>query len=542
MVNPVEDPMNEFEKLLSQSLPQEEAFKKGKLITGRVVKVNDRFVYVDIGYKVEGVVPREEIGDVEEGQEIQAVIVKLSSRLENPVLSYRIVAEKKELEKIKRIQEEGRDVVVQVEKRTKGGFVVNLEGFSAFLPASETGKKLSTGKPVRVKVIDVSLVKGKPRIVVSHKAYVEEEREKRKEELLKSLKKGDVIEGRVIKIDPAKGITLLIEGVLRAFLPKEELSWGRDRNPFNYAEVDEVIRAKVKKIPKDRDFLIVSLRELKENPWDRFVKENKQGDVVEARVIGTAQKGVILEIEEGVEGYVPEEEVSWSTEEPPQKGEVVKAKILRIDHKKKRLLLSIRQAQPKPSERFLQNNPPGTKVRGRVEKIEGARAVIDLGDELVKGIIYRSDLDWSKPRRIEDVLSVGEEREFLVLGADGKFVKLGLKQMRENPWELVKKNYSVGDVVELKVKELMPFGAFLELPEGVEGLLPLSEVPKGTPLKENDTCEVKIIDMSPEEGKITFSMKALLGEEDTGAQEEVVQESSSGGFKLGDVLKKKWKM
>ena len=541
MVNPVEDPMNEFEKLLSQSLPQEETFKKGKLITGRVVKVNDRFVYVDIGYKVEGIVPREELGEVEEGQEIQAVIVKLSSRLENPILSYRIVAEKKELEKIKKLQEEGKDVVVQIEKRTKGGFVVNLDGFSAFLPSSETGKKLSVGKPVRVRVIDISLVRGRPRIVVSHRAYVEEEREKRKRELLKSIRKGDIVEGKVIKIDPSKGITILVEGVLRAFLPKEELSWGRDRNPFNYAEIDEVIKAKVKKIPKERDFLIVSLKDLKENPWEKFIREKKQGDVVEARVIGTAQRGLILEVTDGVEGYVPEEEVCWSGDEPPQKGESVKAKILRIDNKKRRLLLSVRQAQPKPSERFLESNPPGTRVTGKVEKIEGARALIDLGVDSVKGIIYRSDLDWSKPKRVEDVLSVGEEREFLVLGTDGKFVKLGLKQMTENPWEAVKRNYSVGDVVELKIKELMPFGAFLELPEGVEGLLPLSEVLKGTPLKEGESCEVKIIDMSPEEGKITFSIKALV-EEETAGQEEAVGEASSAGFKLGEVLRKKWKM
>jgi len=541
MVNPVEDFMNEFEKLLSQSLPQEEAFRKGKLITGKVIKVNERYVYVDIGYKVEGIIPREEVGDIQEGEEIQAVIVKISPKLENPILSYRVIAQQKELEKIRKIYEEGRDVVGQIEKRTKGGFIVDIEGFKAFLPSSETGKKLSVGKPVRVKVLDVSLQKGKPRVVVSHRAYVEEEREKRKQELLRSVKKGDVVEGRVIKIDPGKGITLLIEGVLRAFLPKEELSWGRDRNPFNYAEIDETLKVKVKKIAREKDFLIVSLREMKENPWDKFVRENTQGKIVRGRVLQNAGKGLLVELEEGVEGYVPPEEIGWNGE-TYQKGDEVNAKILRIEPKRQRIVLSIRQAQPRPTEVYLKENPPGTKVSGKIEKIEGSRALVDIGNDKVKGIIYRSDLSWTKPKRIEDVLKEGEEREFMVLGGDGKFIKLGLKQLTPNPWELIEKNRKVGDVLKLPVREVMPFGAFLELPEGVEGLLPFSEVPRDVTIRQGEEYEVKIIDMNPKEGKVTFSIKALRGEEEKVQEEEVSEEVQTAGFKLGDVLKKKWKM
>ena len=541
MVNPVEDFMNEFEKLLSQSLPQEETFKKGKLITGKVIKVNERYVYVDIGYKVEGIIPREEVGEIKEGQEIQAVIVKISPKLENPLLSYRVIAQQKELDKIRKLYEEGRDVVGQLEKKTKGGFIVDIEGFKAFLPSSETGKKLSVGKPVRVKILDVSLQRGKPRVVVSHRAYVEEEREKRKQELLRTVKKGDVVEGRVIKIDPGKGITLLIEGVLRAFLPREELSWGRDRNPFNYAEVDETLKVRVKKIAREKDFLIVSLREMKENPWERFIRENTQGKVVKGRVIQNAGKGLLLELDEGVEGYVPPEEIGWNGE-TYQKGDEVSAKILRIEPKRHRIVLSIKQAQPKPSEEYLKNNPPGTKVIGRIEKIEGSRAVVNLGDERVKGIIYRSDLSWTKPKRIEDVLKEGEEREFMVLGGDGRYVKLGIKQLTPNPWDLIEKNRKVGDVLKLPVKEVMPFGAFLELPEGVEGLLPFSEVPRDVTIKQGEEYEVKIIDMNIKEGKVTFSIKALRGEEDKPQEEEYTEEVQTAGFKLGDVLKKKWKM
>ena len=531
--------MNEFEKLLSETIPKEENFKKGKIVTGRVVKADDRYVYVDIGYKVEGVIPREELPDVNEGEEIQAVILRISPRLDHPRLSYRMIAQQKGLEELQKAKDEGREVVGNVEKRVRGGFIVDVEGVKAFLPSSEAGKKLSTGKPVRVKVLEIQLQKDRPKVVVSHRAYIDEERERRRQELLRTLKKGDVIEGRVIKIDPNKGITLLVDGVLRAFLPKEELSWGRDKNPYNYAEVDEVIKVKVKKKSKEKDFIIVSLREMKENPWEKFLKEHKEGDIVEGRVAQSVQKGLVVDIDDGLEGFVPAEEVSWDGE-VPEKGETVKAKILRIEPRRKRIILSIKQALPKPWEEFLKEHPVGSRVNGKVERIEGSRAIIDIGDNRVKGIIHRSDLSWTKPKRVEEVLKEGDEREFAILGTEGRYVKLGLKQLTPNPWDIVSEKYKVGDVVNLKAKEVMPFGAFLELPEGVEGLLPFSEVPKDVKVEEGREYEVKIIDLNPKEGKVTFSIKALRGEEEKA--EEKVEEVSTAGFKLGDILKKKWKM
>lgn len=532
--------MNEFEELLKQALPQEETFHKGKLVSGTVVKVDNRFVYVDIGYKVEGVIPREELPDVKEGDQVQAVIVRISPRLENPRLSYRIIAEQKGIETLQKAKEEGKDVVGTVEKRVRGGYIVDIEGVKAFLPSSEAGKKTTVGKPVRVKILSIDFQKGKPRVVVSHKAYVEEEREKRKQELLRELKKGDIVEGRVIKIDKNKGITLLIDGVLRAFLPKEELSWGRDRDPYNYAEVDEIIKVKVKKKSKNKDFLIVSLRELKENPWQKFFKSHKEGDTVEGKVVQSAGRGLIIDLGDDVEGYVPPNEISWDGS-TPQKGETVKAKIIKLDPSKNKIELSIKKAQPKPWELFLEKHPAGTKVEGTVSKVEASRAIVDL-EGGVKGIIHKGDISWIKPKSVADHLKEGEKREFMVLGQEGRFVKLGLKQLTPNPWEEVEKNYKVGDVVKLKVKEAVSFGYFLELPEGVDGLLPLSEVPKGTSLKEGDECEVKIIDMNTKDGKITFSIKALRGETKKEEEPVKVEEASGGGFKLGEILSKKFKM
>ncbi len=531
--------MNEFEKLLEKSLSEEVKLYKGKVVRGNVVKVTDRYIFVDIGFKIEGVIPKEELPDAKEGQEIEAVVVKFSPRIENPLLSYQLIAQQKGLEKIRKAYAEGKVLNAAVEKKTKGGYIVDIEGVKAFMPFEETGRKVSEGKQVRVKVLNIVVQKGKAKITVSQKAYLDEEKERRKAELLKQIKSGDVVEGKVIKIDQNKGITLLIEGVVRAFLPKEELSWGRDRNPFHYAEIGETMKVKVDRLSKDKSFLFVSYRKLKGDPWQSADQKYKVGSTVEGKVVGLTPKGAWVEIEEGVEGFIPKEEVSWEGDKELNKGDTVKAKVINLDIPKRRIILSIKQALPKPWEEFIKENPAGSKVRGKVEKIEKGKAIVSLGDK-VRGVIYRRDLSWTKPSPIEEVLKEGEEREFAVIGLDGNFVKLSIKHLTPNPWEVISQKYKVGDVIKLRVKDVMSFGAFLELPEGVDGLLPYSEKPRDMKLEKGQEVEVKIIDLNPAEKKLTFSINALLGKEE---EEEsfIVTNDTGAGFKLSEILKKKWK-
>jgi small subunit ribosomal protein S1 len=177
---------------------------------------------------------------------------------------------------------------------------------------------------------------------------------------------------------------------------------------------------------------------------------------------------------------------------------------LSLTQESQRLILSIKETLPKPWEEYIKNHPVGSKVKGIVQRFEKASAIVDLGD--VKGIIHRSDLSWGRPKRVEEVLTIGEEREFVVLGLEGKFVKLGLKQLQENPWELFLKKYKVGDRVKLKVVSVHTFGAFLEFPEGVEGLLPFSEMGDIKDIKVGDEVEVRIIDIVPH-SKVTLSAK-----------------------------------
>ncbi len=521
--------MGEFEKLFEKSLKLKE-IKRGEVIKGRVVKVEDRNIYVDIGYKVEGIVPREEVPDAKVGDELKAVVIRFTKG-GSPILSYRRYLEDKLIGFLKSCYEKGRFITGTVVGKSEDGYVVDVSGLKVFLPMEEALKNLREGKKIVAKITELKKEEDGLKIVLSQKDYIKSQEEKKRARLLSKIKLGDVIEGKVIKINPDKGITLLLGKALSEFLPLEELSWVRDRNPYNYAEIDERLRVKVKRIPKDGQFIFVSLKEMKENPWQKAEQSIQKGQVVKGKVVEVRENGLILEVMEGVEGFVPREDISYDGS-TFKKGDRVSAQVLDFDPKRHKLVLSIKRTLPKPWEEFIKEHPAGSRVVGTVERIEGAKAIISL-EKGVQGIIHRSDLAWIKPGRVEDVLQVGQSLEFAVLGLEGRFVKLGLKQLTENPWERILGNYKVGDKVKLHVKSVHPFGAFLQFPEGVDGLLPISEIPKDLKLQEGQEVEARIIELTQD--KITFSMK----EEEK--KEEIIT-TSEKGFTLGDILKKKMKI
>lgn len=519
--------MGEFERFFEKSLKE---IKKGEVIKGKVVQVDEKNIYVDVGYKVEGIIPREELPEAKVGDKIKAIVLKFN-RSGAPLLSYRRYLEGRLIRFLKACYEKGKFVRGTVVGKGEDAYIVDISGLKALLPFKEAYRNLKEGKRILAKIIELKR-EDSLKVVLSQKEYIKAQEEKKRARILSKLKVGDLVEGRVVKIDPNKGITLLIDGVLRAFLPLEDLSWGRDRNPYNYAEIGERLRVKVKRIPKDGQFVFVSLKETKENPWIKAEGTIKKGQVIRGKVVEVKENGLIVEVMEGVEGYVPKDEIAYDNT-TFKKGDKISAQVLDFDPQKHKLILSIKRALPKPWEEFIKKHPAGSRVVGTVERIEGAKAIVKL-EEGVYGVIHRADLDWIKPGRVEDLLKVGDTLEFAVLGLEGRFVKLGLKQLKENPWEKVLRNYKVGDKVRLNVKTIRPFGAFLEFPEGVDGLLPISEIPKNIKLQEGQEVEVKILELSQD--KITLSMK----EEEK--EEIVATETSHVGFTLGDVLRKKLKL
>ena len=523
--------LERFENLLETTLGINKTLKRGEVVRGRIVKIDERTAYIDIGYKVEAIMPKEELPEgVKEGDEIKGILVKFSNGI--PILSFKRYLKERLYGFLRSAYEKGKLVEGRVEEDLGNEYIVNISGLKAILPKSEARQGLRKNSRVIAKIKEFSASGDSLKVVLSEKDFIEQRRKRRKERILAKLKVGDVVDGKVIKIDPEKGVTLLVKNILRAFLPKEELSWGRDKNPYNYTEVGERLRVKVKRIPKDGEFIFVSLRELKGNPWEKAKESISKGQILSGKVVDITDKGVIVEIFEGVEGFVPKDEVSYDNT-MPSKWDRVNVKVLEFEPNQRKLILSIKRTLPKPWEEYLKKHPVGSRVKGKVERFEGMSAIIDLGE--VKGIIHRSDLSWTRPSRIEEALKIGEEREFAVLGLEGKYVKLGIKQLQENPWDVFVKKYKVGDKVKLKVKSVHSFGAFLEFPEGLEGLLPVSEMENIKNIKVGDEVEVRIIDIIPN-SKITLSAK------EENKTEEIITEGSESGFTLGELLRKKMKL
>lgn len=507
---------------------------RGQVVEGKVVKVGENSVFVDIGFKVEGVIPREELPEVEEGQSVKAVVLRVP-RGDLPLLSYREYVKRVKKDELFKRAKNKKPVRVKVLRELDGGFEVELLnfGYKGFLPKEEATKRVKKDDEIDVLIKSLNLKRGKENIVVSYKEFLNWREERLRERLFERIKEGEVIKGRVIKIDKEKGITLLVGKVLRAFLPKDELSWGERKNPYDYTEVGETLRVKV--IRKAREgFLIVSLKRLKGDPWESVKEKYPTGKVVEGKVIQLSQGGLLVELEEGVNAFIPQREAMWEEEGemPYKRGDKAKLVITSLDLENRRILGSIKRVLVSDFLKEYEDK----KVRGEVVKFDKSKAIVKIKEGRVFGVVHRSDLTWTYNPRIEEFFELGKEYEFKVLGASENFIKLGVKQLYPNPWEEILKKYKVGDRVKLKVKEKKKIGAILAFPEGVEGFLPFVEVPRSIRFSEGDEVEVEITDINEEERKILLSMK--FKEQEVVKKQEEEEES---GFKLGDIFKKKWK-
>jgi small subunit ribosomal protein S1 len=547
---------NEFEKLLEEyfSKEEEQQFHRGQIVKGTVVAEDDNNYYVDIGYKIEAILPKEELEaegkELKIGDEVEAVLVKITNRLQNPRLSLKPLKVQKLIEEIR--QAVGTDKVFEavvekaVEKNGKKiGYLVNINGIKAFLPLQEAVGQLKESDRIKVGVINVGRRGRQLRIAVSQKKPLELERKKLIEKYKQEIKEGDVVEGKVIKIAPDKGITVQVRKALRGFIPINELSWGRNRNPYDFAEVGERLKAKVLGWSKDDAFLYLSLKQLRPNPWENIEEKYKVGEKYPARVVAMIDKGVFVELEDGVEAYVPKTEIAWDVvpEHPKElleKGQRVEVVITRLDKEKKRIGASIKKAQPKPWEAYYDQHPAGSVVKGKVVAIEDGRVIVELAPG-VKGFVTKVNLSWFPVKNIEDVVKVGEEREFKVLGLGRNQLRLGIKQLQPNPYEEIKEQYGEEATVKLPVIKVIKGGYLLQFPNGVEAFMPKREATKR--LKPGEEVEVRIISVEPEKQRVVVSMREKEAvEEQKVFQEFVSKQASSGegtGFTLADILKAK---
>ena len=473
---------NDFGALFEQSM---KAVRPGEVVRGRVVHVSRDFVTVDIGFKSEGQIPIQEFVDrdgnveVQDGDDIDVYFDGTDSEHGGVVLS----RAKAEQFKVWRDIEEAfqRDGAIEgtITGKVKGGLKVDV-GVAAFLPGSHADLRPARnldryiGQRCRFAILKFNRARGN--VVVSRRAVLEREREQLKEETMKVLEEGVILEGIVKNITDYGAFVDL--GGLDGLLHVTDMSWGRIARPSDLIHVGERVKVVVLKYDPERGRVSLGMKQIMPDPWSNVGDRYPVGARVHGKVVSLADYGAFVELEPGIEGLVHISEMSWTKRvthpskvvEPDQEVEVV---VLDVDTSNRRISLGLKQAAPNPWEMVRINHPVGSHIHGTVKHITDFGLFVGV-DEGIDGLVHISDLHWTrKIKHPSELYKKGDEIDAVVLGidVDNERIALGVKQLIEDPWATIAQRYPVGGRAKGAVTTVTDFGVFIELEEGIEGLI-----------------------------------------------------------------------
>jgi small subunit ribosomal protein S1 len=549
------------ETAAAQSLTAEEV-----IVTGTVVKITDKHVVVDIGLKSEGLIPLEQVLDINGAPKFQAgdqveVVVEREEQEGGYLVSYEKALRHKVWDKLEAAANDKVPVKGMVLSRVKGGLTVDI-GIKAFLPGSQVEirpvRNLDgyIGTEIEVRVIKLNKKRGN--VVISRKELLEEEQNSKKSVTLATLEEGSVLTGTVKNLTDYGAFVDL--GGLDGLLHITDMSWGRLTHPRDLVNVGDEIQVKVLKFDKDKQRVSLGFKQLTPDPWLDASERYPIGAQVRGRVLSVTDYGAFVELEQGIEGLVHVSEMTWSKRmKHPSKlvkpGDEVDTIILSVNPNDRRISLGMKQLQENPWEALEDKYPTGAVVEGRVRNLTDFGAFIEIEDG-IDGLVHVSNLSWTKRiKHPSEVLKKGEKVKAVVLGVEpeNRRLSLGVKQLQPDVWDTFFAQHRVGDVIKGKVLRTAQFGAFVEIAEGVEGLCHVSEAvdESGTPVKleVGDEHEFRIVKMNQDEKKVGLSIRAV-GEEASRAEVESYKErdrdhkgssssSSSSGTTLGDLIN--WK-
>ena len=540
---------------------QESKFKNGSLIEGTVSAVKGDDVFIDIGYKSEGAVSLSEFGadaEVKVGDKVTVMLVQLENEKTGMVeLSKRRADDKIRWEKILERYVEGCVVTGTIKSAVRGGLLVAIDDVEAFLPGSQIEvapvKELEpyVGQTFDFKVIKISNERRNP--IVSRRELIEGTLAEKKAELLASLQKGEVRKGRVKNITDF-GAFIDLDG-LDGLLHITDMSWGRIKHPSEILKVGEELDVMVLDVDRDRERVSLGLKQTTDNPWNTIQEQFPVGARVSGKVVNLAAYGAFIDIAPGVEGLVHISEFSWTkrvarASDVLNIGDEVLVVVLSVDVDNQKIALSIRQAQDNPWDTVQERFPVGSKVSGKVRNFTAYGAFIEL-EEGIDGMIHVSDMSWTrKINHPSECLQKGQEVEAVVLDVNPKEqrISLGLKQAQTDPWSDIAAKYAVGSTVKGKVSKIASFGAFIELEDGVDGLVHISQISEDRVEKVKDALavgqevEARVVKVDRGERRIGLSIRAMtmsdeelkaLEAEAAGAPVEPISSKTSGSESLG---------
>jgi small subunit ribosomal protein S1 len=515
---------NEMERLYAETF---RTIQEGTILTGKVLAIKSDGVIVDISYKSEGFIridefTPEELQVLKPGDPIEVYVENVRDAEGVVRLSKDRATKIKTWDVLEAAVQEERAVEGTITEKTKGGLTVDIAGVKAFLPGSQVDIKITKdldsliGQRMSFRILKINTKRSN--VIISRRAILEEERNRKKGEIIGTIKEGALLEGTVKNITDY-GVFVDLGGI-DGLLHISDISWGRINHPSEFFAVGDQIEVLVLKYDEANERVTLGYKQRRPDPWADVYEKYPVGQKIKGKVVSITDYGAFIELEEGLEGLVHISEIDWGPRlKHPSKylsiGETVEALVLKADKEERKLSLSIKQTKPSPWEIISQRYQLGQRITGKVKSLTDFGAFIGL-PEGVDGLIHISDLSWTKHiRHPSELLKKGQKVDAVILSIDPEHEKmaLGLKQLEEDPWiEKIPSTYKLGDEVAGKILRITEFGIFIELEGGVEGLVYSSEVvrPSGEEqLKEGDTIPARIIKIDLEERKIGLSMKNL---------------------------------
>lgn len=550
--------MGQFEDLFEKSL---RTFQEGEVLEGTVVRIDKESVMIDVGYKSEGLIPirefRDEEGEitVSAGDTVEVLLERWDPEEGMLRLSHSKALRRQVWEEIAKAFETESPVRATVVSRVKGGLSVRIGdrkgGVIAFLPFSQIDlRPVRDPEALANQTVECAILKCNRRrenVVVSRRFLLEKEMSDKRVNTLASLKEGQVREGEVKNITDY-GVFIDLGGI-DGLLHITDMSWGRVEHPSKLFNVGDTIRVKVLTFDRESEKVSLGIKQLTEDPWLRVEEKYPIGEKVTGKVVSLTDYGVFMELEEGVEGLIHVSEMSWTKRirHPSQMvnvGDIVEAIVLKADSKAQRISLGLKQIEPNPWDLVQDRYPIGTVIEGIVKNITDFGLFIGI-EEAIDGLVHISDLSWSKRiKHPNEIYKKGETIQAVVLNIDKEKERfsLGIKQLHPDPWESAPERYPVDSQITGKVTNVTDFGVFVELEEGVEGLIHISELGPGkikTPVgifQVGNKVTAKVIHVAPLERRIGLSVKRISEDEERSHFDEYSGINKSAGTTLGSLL------
>ncbi|MEI6167504.1 MAG: 30S ribosomal protein S1 [bacterium] len=517
-------------------------FTEGSIIPGKVLEVRGDGVLVDIGYKSEGMIHASEFPDITAVQpgDVFNVLLEGIEDDEGMVMLSKSRAEQQEhWNQVLDTYKEGSIVNGDVRSRVKGGFIVDVGGVESFLPGSQVDvtpvhdPDALVGKTLEFKIIKIN--DDRRNIVLSRRELMEDRRRDRKRELLTEIKVGQVRKGSVKNITDF-GVFVDLDG-MDGLLHITDMSWGRINHPTELVKVGDELEVVILDVNLEKERVSLGLKQRSNNPWENIQAKYPVGSRLRGKVVNLVPYGAFVEIEQGVEGLVHVSEISWTkriarASDVLTVGQEVDVVVLNVNREEQKIALGIRQTEENPWDGVRMRYPIGARVSGKVRNLTSYGAFVEL-EEGIDGMVHVSDMSWTrKINHPSEVLKKGEEVAAVVLEVDpdNQRISLGLKQAQEDPWSTIAARLKIGQMVKGKVTKLASFGAFVEIEEGIDGLVHISQISDDRVEKVKDVLKVgqeveaRIVRIDQVDRKIGLSIKAAsVSDEDFVVKDEMLE-------------------